>query len=85
MTLAIGGGWRSGLDTLEFMDGASLLEGGRGGEACYALGNVCRRKKQFCLLIVLICLYINRYAWKWRLWWRRRWMYNRRYVSNIYP
>lgn len=33
-----GGGWRSEADMLESIDGASLLQGGRGGEACYSKG-----------------------------------------------
>lgn len=33
-----GGGWRAEVEALESIDGAALLQGGRGGEACYSKG-----------------------------------------------
>lgn len=35
----IGGGWRPNGEKLDPIDGAALLQGGRGGEACYSIGN----------------------------------------------
>lgn len=45
----IGGGWRAPTDhALDPYNGASLLEGGRGGEPCYtAKGDFFKTKKTF--------------------------------------
>lgn len=42
-----GGGWRSEVETLENIDGASLLQGGRGGEACYSKGKRIHSRTRF--------------------------------------
>lgn len=36
----VGGGWRSNDDSLDAYNGASLLEGARGGESCYSFKDI---------------------------------------------
>lgn len=52
----LGGGWRASADhVLEYNNGASLLEGGRGGEPCFtAKGN---QLQVFILILSATCIH----------------------------